>query len=267
MSQAIVESITPPSFPLLPLEFGRVMLEASTLPAASLLLRGAPKGDGHPVLVCPPFMASDGSTSPLRQFLSKKNYSVHGWNLGRNLGPQVAGENSEFLLERLSDLYDKSKRKVTLIGWSLGGVLARELAKTVPGKIRQVITLGSPISGRLGGVTGNIRSLFSFVSGYGPEHPELNQALAKLHRPPEGVPSTAIYSKTDGIVAWRSCLEPASDFTDNIEVHGSHCGLGVNASVFFAVADRLAAPEGDWRPFDRKAAVWRRTLFPSSGHD
>ena len=78
------------------------------------------------------------------------------------------------------------------------------------------------------------------------------------------VPSTAIFSKGDGIVAWRNCIEPCSDHTDNIEVHGSHCGLGVNPAVLYAVADRLALPEGKWAPFERTG--WRAAVYPFSGH-
>ena len=75
------------------------------------------------------------------------------------------------------------------------------------------------------------------------------ERLARMAAPPP-VPSTAVYSRTDGIVDWRSCLEPAAPETENVEVAGSHCGLGVNPLALYAIADRLAQPEGDWRPFE-----------------
>ncbi|MBY0423006.1 MAG: alpha/beta hydrolase, partial [Parvularculaceae bacterium] len=118
----------------------------ATLPAAEMLLRFAPTGDGHPVIVCPGWLTSDRSTSLLRRFLKSKGYNVQGWNLGRNWGPGAAGPNGEFLADELIALFRRTRRKVSLVGWSLGGVLARELAKRAPDQIRQVMTLGSPLT-------------------------------------------------------------------------------------------------------------------------
>ncbi len=208
---------------LLLLEAPRALFEASTLAPALPLLLNAPRGDGHPVLVLPGFIASDVSTRPLRAYLRERGYAPHGWELGRNRGPDPALER--LLHERLDQIHREAGRRVSLVGWSLGGVYARELARRRPAAVRQVITLGSP---------------------FGPS------AV-----PP--VPATAIYSRSDGIVDWESCLERETQRSDNIEVTGSHCGLGVNPLVLFAIADRLALPEDGWKPFDRGG--WRGALY------
>ena len=212
------------------LEGPRAFSEALGLPFAAPILAQAPRGDGHPVLVLPGFAADDGSTRLLREFLHRLGYSVHRWAMGRNMG--LDGRGTERLQQRLAGIFERKGRKLSLIGWSLGGIYARELAKAHPDSVRQVITLGSPFGAR------------------------------EQRSPPPPVPSTAIFSKTDGIASWRSCIEVADEGAgqqvDNIEVPGSHCGLGFNALVYWAVADRLALPESGWRPFERRGL---RRLF------
>ena len=236
----------------------------ASLPAAQALLRFAPGGDGHAVLVCPGFLTSDRSTGLLRRFINTKGYSVHGWELGRNMGPGTAGENGDRLAERVIALYRQSRRKVSLVGWSLGGVLARELAKRLPDQVRQVITLGSPLA--VGPRSTTVSWIYSRIGDTPFSGEEMQRLMANVREPPTHSPSTAIFSKSDGIVPWRGAIEPKAPNTDNIEVHASHCGLGVNPFVYFAIADRLALPENGWRPFDRKASAWRRVAYPSSGH-
>src|SRR5215475_15204524 len=126
---------------LLPLE-GRALLELAALLPAYPFLRRAPAGDGHPVLVLPGFMASDFSTRTLRRFLRDKGYAVHGWKLGRNLGPSAATIGG--MTARLQSLQARYGRRVSLVGWSLGGIYSRELARAMPEMVRQVITLASP---------------------------------------------------------------------------------------------------------------------------
>ena len=264
MSEAVAE-LSPPPFPLPFLEAGRALGEMASLPAARFLLRFAPSGDGHPVVVLPGFLTSDRSTSLLRSFIESKGYNAHGWNLGRNMGPGTAGPNSEWLAEHVISVYRRTRRKVSLVGWSLGGVLARELAKRMPDQIRQVITLGSPLSGQPN--ASSIAWLYKRVGTPAIDTPQMAEIIKNVRHPPKHTPSTAIFSKTDGIVPWRGCLEPKASNTDNIEVYASHCGLGVNPFVYFAIADRLALPENGWRRFDRKATRWRQAAFPSSGHD
>ncbi|MBI1211062.1 MAG: alpha/beta fold hydrolase [Alphaproteobacteria bacterium] len=256
-------AIKPPSIGLALIEGQRALAELATLPVASPLLRLAPGGDGHPVMVLPGFLAGGGTTVPLRRFLRSKGYEPFCWELGRNLGPKAIGPQGELLAHRLQSVHRKMGRKVTLIGWSLGGVMAREIAKQYPDMVRQVISLGSPFGGDPR--ASHVFHIYRAITGHDIDPDEMAEEFAALREPPAGIPSTAIYSKTDGVVAWRTCVEKRSALTDNIEVYASHCGLGVNPAVFFAIADRLAQAETDWRPFDR-ASSWRRLIYPSSGH-
>lgn len=263
MTSARVE-LEPPPLPLAFLEAGRALGEMASLPAARGFLRLAPDGDGHPVVVCPGFLTSDTATGLLRRFIRSKGYQVYGWELGRNMGPGTAGENGEKLAERVITVFRQSRRKVSLVGWSLGGVLARELAKRLPDQIRQVVTLGSPLN--VGPNSTTVSWIYKRIGDTPFSTEEMRQMMSSVREPPLHTPSTAIFSKSDGVVPWRGCIEPKTPLTDNIEVYASHCGLGVNPFVYFAVADRLALPENGWRPFDRKAAAWRRVAYPSSGH-
>ena len=210
-------------------------------------------------------MTSDKSTRQLRRYLRSKNYDAHGWNLGRNHGFGTAGYNIEHLAEHIEDVAEQSGRPVSLIGWSLGGLIVREYAKLYPEYVRQVITLGSPLQGAPKNTV--IYSLYSRFSNDDINSDDAQEVMAAMHHLPEDVPCTSIFSKMDGIVPWKYSVQPKGDYTDNIEVYGAHIGLGVNPSVFIAVADRLAQPEGEWAPFDRTANPWRPLLYPSSGHN
>jgi pimeloyl-ACP methyl ester carboxylesterase len=238
------------------LEGQRAFLEIASLLPAAPWLRLAPRGDGHPVLVLPGFTAGDASTIALRRYLRRLGYHAHGWRLGRNMG--FRGELwaiERSLTLRIESLYHRHGRKLSLVGWSLGGIYAREIARAMPERIRQVITLGSPFASR--GYGSNVRGLYELVTGrriadHDPER------LALLLDPPP-VPSTAILSRTDGVAHWKGCRERPAPHTDNIEVLGSHCGLGFNPAVFFAIADRLAQDENGWRPFGRGG--WRSFFY------
>jgi pimeloyl-ACP methyl ester carboxylesterase len=161
----------------------------------------------------------------------------------------------EMLAARVDDLYQSSGQKISLLGWSLGGIYAREIAKRAPDRVRQVVTMGSPF----GDVNrpSNTSTLYRRFSE--PQMEGARIALAASLRLPPPVPSTSIYSKTDGIVHWSACLELETEHTENIEVPGSHCGFGFNPLVLYAIADRLSQPEDGWRPFDRTS--WRRYLY------
>lgn len=251
----------PPS-PLLALtELPRAIAEMATLPLATPLLSIAPRGDGHPVLVLPGFTTTDRSTAIIRSYLKRIGYDTHAWELGRNLGPRAVGRQLEKLIARLKDIHAKTGKKVSLVGWSLGGILARQLSRRCPDLVRDIVTLGSPFAGDPRST--NVWRLYEMMSGQRMKDPDTQAQLRESFEAPP-VPSTAIYSKYDGIVAWQSCIEPESATTDNIEVAGSHCGLGVNPAVLYAVAERLAQPEGEWKPFDRRGL--RVFLYPSSGH-
>ena len=217
------------------------MVELTGYVVSLPMLRQMPRGDGHPVLVLPGFLADDRSTVALRSVLRSRGYAVHSWGLGRNLGPRPAIFHG--LVDRLDGIYRACGRTVSLVGWSLGGVYARVLARRHPSTVRQVITLGSPFRMRPGD-----RSRASFVfDALNPTSPlPLNE---EVEGHPLPVPSTAIYTRSDGVVRWHLCIESRHRCAENIEVIGSHCGLGHNPAAVLAVADRLAQPEGSWRPF------------------
>jgi pimeloyl-ACP methyl ester carboxylesterase len=231
------QPIRPPSWLMLALE-GRAWFElASVVPALPLLSR-APRGDGHPVLVLPGYLASDRSTQALRWFLRGRGYHVHGWRLGRNLGP--APEVVDGLRERFAALVARHGRTVSLVGWSLGGIYAREIARRAPEHVRSVITLASPFRGVGVSNVGRLARHGDF-----PPSPELRARLAA----PLPVPSTALYSRTDGIVAWQSCIQDDGARSENVEVWSSHCGMGHHPAALWVIADRLAQPEGAWAQF------------------
>jgi pimeloyl-ACP methyl ester carboxylesterase len=240
----MTSSLKPPSNLLLLAE-GRMVYEAAAGLLAWPLLRKAPEGDGHPVLVLPGFLASDASTVPLRRFLRSRNLRSYGWAQGRNLGPREGVE--EQMLERLLELHQRHQQPVSVVGWSLGGIYARELAWKAPEAVRQVITLGSPFAGDPR--ANRPWRLFEWLSGRSVDGLEA-EMMDRLRRPPP-VPATAIFSRSDGVAAWQCCIESYGPQSESIEVVGSHLGLGYNPLVLYAVADRLAQPADRWRPFQR----------------
>ena len=239
-----------PSALLLALE-GRAFLEWSACVAAWPLLTRAAQGDGHPVLVLPGLAAGDASTWPLRTFLQGRGYAVYPWELGLNRGPREGVVRK--LLARIRGIEREHGRKLSLVGWSLGGAMARALAVREPERVRSVVTLGSPLGGHP--KASNAWRLFEFLSGVRADDPRL-KALLSRH---PAVPSTSILSKSDGIVSWPMSLIPHHDTSENIEVSASHFGMGANPAVLWAVADRLAQPEGAWKRFDRSG--WRALIY------
>lgn len=238
--------------PLLMALEGRAVLEWASLALAWPLLGRAPGGDGHPVLVLPGLIANDASTWPLRRYLERLGYAAYPWEEGFNLGPR--GRLVQRLESRLKQIGRRHGRKASLIGWSLGGAMARALAAKLPERVRSVITLGSPLRGHARGT--NAWRVFELVSGWKADDPRLAQWLAQ--HPP--VPMTSFMSKTDGVVNWRMSLAPEHPLAENIEVSASHLGMGANPAVLWAIADRLAQPEGDWKPLDRSDPL-RALLF------
>ena len=254
------EDLKAPGLGLLALEFRAPFEFGSVLPAWPALYR-APRGDGHSVLVFPGLSASDATTVPLRTYLGMLGYQVEGWAQGFNFGPRAGV--LEAAKRGLDEAYGQAKRKVTLIGWSLGGVYARELAKQAPDKVRCVITLGTPFAGPPKST--NAWRVYELTSGRDITREHQNYELATA--PP--VPTTSIFSRSDGIVAWQGSIQaPTRDNpdTENVEVVASHIGLGVNPSAWWAVADRLAQPEGHWRPFDRTGLFGLKSfIYPDPG--
>lgn len=258
MSTSKPRPIRRPSRWLLWLE-GRAVLELATLPCWVPVMKRQPKGDGHAVLVLPGFLASSRSTGPLRLFLKNRGYAAERWRLGRNLG--YYEELGRAMNQRVEELFEETGRPVSLIGWSLGGVYAREIARARPEMVRQVVTLGSPFRGQ--GRGNHATGLYAAITG---EHPAaMDPEFLRTMEEPPPVPCTALFSKTDGIVAWKTSIERLGhDRVENIGVHGSHCGLGVNPGSWIAIADRLAQPEGSWRPFTPKG--YQRILYSAIQH-
>jgi hypothetical protein len=208
----------------------RAMWELGAFGAALPWFSFLPRGDGHPVVVLPGMLGDDRSTMPLRRVLRHLGHSAHGWGLGRNDGPDDRALKGMTSLVR--KLYNAEGRPVSLVGWSMGGVYARALARNTPHQVRQVITMGSPFK------------RMEWARGVG--------------TPP--VPVTSIYSRSDAVVPWGTAVEEPGPRVENVEVEGSHIGLGFNPAVVVVVADRLAQPEGEWKPFKPPAIA--RQLFP-----
>jgi pimeloyl-ACP methyl ester carboxylesterase len=199
----------------------RMALELGATLSSWPLLMSAPRGDGHPVLVLPGLSANDASTLVLRRFLRSRGHRVHAWQLGTNGGPTP--ELMRGLRKRLLDVFQEGEQPVSLVGWSLGGVYARELARRFPDRVRQVITLASPLGG------------------------------PASKAPP--VPCTSIYSTSDAIVDWRSCLLRAAAQHQNVRIESSHFGMGHHPLALYVIANRLAQPADAWRPFEPRGAL------------
>ena len=208
------------------------------------MLATLPRGDGHPVLILPGLGASDISTLTLRTILSRLGYAVHGWRLGYNIGPTARVVQGVPM--RLEELHARYHRPVTVIGWSLGGLYARRLARSHPELIRQVITLGSPI--RLSRYQqSNSHRIYDLLKRLHAEHYSLPLEQGEGPLP---VPATSFYSRRDGMVCWQICLDDhGGPQAENIEVRAAHFGFGVHPAVIWALADRLAQSLGRWAPF------------------
>jgi len=250
--------IQPPSTLLALAEGWRAIAEASTLIPSIPWLNRLPRGDGHPVYVLPGFMADSQSTAMLRRWLARLGYHAVPWGFGRNLGPR--GDLEARIAETVADIARRHREPVSLIGQSLGGIFAREVAKAVPDAVRQVITLGAPFGQvQANGTYPAVLRLFELASGHEIEH--LQSRMNGIPKPPP-VPSTAIFSRTDGIADWKGCIEEERPTTDNVEVIASHCGMGFNPVIYYVIADRLSQPHGGWKKFDRRGV--RMLFFPEA---
>jgi pimeloyl-ACP methyl ester carboxylesterase len=249
------ELVSAPGALLLMLE-ARAPWEYAALLAAAPWLNRLPLGDGHPVIVYPGLGAADISTLPLRNFLRDRGYTPYAWKQGFNFGPKRGV--LEGCRAQLQQVAGHHREKVSLIGWSLGGLYARELAKEQPEHARCVITLGTPFAGHPRAT--NAWRFYEMVSGQSTHDP----ALLEQVRTPPACPTTSIYSRTDGVVAWQCSLNDAAPHTENIEVHASHIGMGLNPLALYAVADRLRQDPQHWQPFDAKGA--RKWFFKVPHH-
>ena len=232
-----------PSLSLLAMEPGRALIDYlfSHLPRS----RGR-QGDGHPVIVYPGLGAGAWSTGKLRNELTAAGFKAIDWGFGQNNGPRGSVEEwLKQLRDAAAAVQQSEQRTVSLLGWSLGGIYAREIARSAPSLVRQVITLGSPFAARPADT--NAGWLYKILSGDKPSADHLKFTTKSLP-----VPSTSIYSKSDGVVPWRGCLQPRGVQSENIEVEGvSHLGMGVNRDVMRLISNRLSQPEGAWHAFRR----------------
>src|SRR2546429_5976310 len=240
MMSVAAQTLSPPSRTLMFLE-GRAISELGAFLGAMPLRSVASKGVGHPVLVLPGLVASDTSTRPLRSFLKSRGYAASGWRQGRNLGLRRGVQHA--MVDLVHELNDTHGRKVSLVGWSLGGLYARQLAKMMPERVRSVITLGSPFAA--GPKATNAWRVYEMASGRRADEEDSRFGGSLSSAPP--VPTTAIFSRTDGICAWQGCMEKTSAQSESIEVESSHCGMGHHPAAVYAVADRLAPAEGQWK--------------------
>lgn len=195
-----------------------------------------PEGDGSRVLVLPGFGADDRSTWPLRQFLTQLGYRVRGWERGVNRQP--VPDSVDAIGERVRQVFQAEQEPISLVGWSLGGYIAREVARDLPDAVRRVVTLGSPV---IGGPKYTTAAAAAASLGWDVE--EIERQVEERKSVPLQVPVTAIYSRRDRIVAWPACVDPEDGGPiEHIEVNASHIGLGFKVEVYRLVARRLARP-------------------------
>lgn len=238
----------------------RAPFEAAALvPAAPLLLLRAPKGDGHHVVVIPPFGAGDAFTTVLRSYIDRLGYHANKWGTREIL---ALHRLHKVAVRRLAEIADAAGGPVTLVGHSLGGIYAREAARAAPQHVRRVITIGSPFAGDL--KSNVVWPMYESITGT--RIKSIPAGFMEAMNEPVPVPSTAIFSKSDGVVAWQSCIDRESPDAENVEVWGSHVGLLHHPAVLWVVADRLAQPAGTVTPFDpatltrfmARPGPWRR---------
>ena len=251
-----VTQIGAPSRALLYTEPGRASIEFGTYLVSAPLLRRAPHGDGHTVLVLPGFLADDHSTMVMRSYLGSLGHKVYGWGLGRNVGPTAEIlDGMEALVDRLAT---SSGGPISLVGWSLGGMFARGIGHQQPDLVRRIVTLGSPFrsDAPIGSHAARSFERFAHLHVAHTELPDIDADRGQL-----AMPVTAVYTKGDGVVAWQTCIQDDGDRRENVEVPGSHCGLGHNPAAMWVVADRLAQRGDAWAPFSPPAFV--RHFYPT----
>lgn len=239
---------SPPPLWLTPLEGGRCAAEILGFMAGKKLLAQNHESDGHPVLILPGLFASDRTTRLLQEHLEQLGYNVYGWELGVNFGPSRKYDVEALVRQRIEHIYEENEqRKISVIGWSLGGVYARLAAHRMPEYIRQVMTLGSPINGSPEMTT--LYRVYEWFSGRS-VNDDNNINLLEEAQSPLPVPGTAIFSKTDAVVAWQISRIDSNANEQNVHVHASHVGMVFNPAVIHVIQDRLAQAEDDWQPFE-----------------
>lgn len=210
----------------------RAVLETLALPPSALWLLLQPRGDQRQVMFVPGFLADDISTWPLRRYLQALGYSTSGWSLGRNKGQPEA--DAHRLVEHLETVR-RTEEPITLVGWSLGGVIAREVARLMPDAVREVITMGTPVEG---GPKYTIAA-DRFASDNNIDLDAFEQHVHRVNSETLTQPLTVIYSKSDGVVGWRAAIDRYNPHARHVRVRGSHLGLGTNPRVWNEIAKTL----------------------------
>lgn len=243
-----------PSWALMGIEPARAAWEYAGM---RLMDRSAlPAGDGHAVVIFPGLASDRRAVAPLKSFCRKLGYTAFDWGRGFNTGPR--GDPNAWLDELARDvaaLTSAHDASISLVGWSLGGIYAREVAKRLRSRVRQVVTIGTPFAGSTAQTNAGL--VYRLLNG---SAPAIDEAMSQTLRTAPGVPTTSIYSRSDGVVAWQACLQQRGHReTENIEVAGSHCGLGWNAAVYGVLADRLSQPDGAWKRYRSSARSTQRS--------
>jgi len=198
-------------------------------------LSAAPRGDGHLVVDIPGWKAPELSGAPLRRYLKRLGYDARGWGFGTNTGDPR--RDVERLSERVLELVEEKGAPASLVGWSLGGVIAREVARRHPDAVRRVITYGTPLAG------GAAYTSIARAYGRGAHtNGDVDRVTRRLDaESPIRVPLTVVFSRRDGIVSWPACIDRSSPSAEHVEVSSTHIGMGIDPDVWAIVADRLAA--------------------------
>ncbi|HEV2797266.1 MAG TPA: alpha/beta hydrolase [Nocardioides sp.] len=211
-------------------------LAAARLVGALPRLRSAPRGDGHLVVDIPGWRAPELSGAPLRRYLRLLGYDARGWGFGTNTGDPR--RDVERLSASVLDLVEASGSPASLVGWSLGGVVAREVARRHPEAVRRVVTYGTPVAG--GAAYTSVGRAYGRSGGVDADSERVARRLDA--RSPISVPLTVMFSRRDGVVAWQACIDHATPGVELVEVASTHIGMGVDPDVWAVVADRLARP-------------------------
>lgn len=198
-------------------------------------LAHVPKGNGELLVLVPGYGADEWSMRPIKKFLHSINYKVFDWGHGRNRGHVT--QDTELLADTVKKINENHQnQRVTLVGWSLGGVLSREVARLYPELIKSVITMGTPlVGGPKYTVLANkyAKSMKMDLDAYEAEIHDINsQGISQ--------PLTVIFSKSDGVVGWRASIDNYNSQAINVEVSCSHLGMGVDVDVWRIVAESLA---------------------------
>lgn len=204
----------------------RIVLDVASAPFRTPTLLRAPLGDGRPMLALPGFGAGDASLLPLRRFLATRRHDVTGWGLGRNSG-DVEGLVDR-LVPRLERRAEGAGRPVNLVGWSLGGVIAREATRARPDLVHRLATFGTPLFGPRASVAARAYS--------DDEIARIETLIADRIGEAVPRPIMVIHSRNDGIVDWRACIDHVTPFALNVEVDATHFGMGLSPDVMLHLA-------------------------------